>query len=221
MKTAPKTKILLVDDHAVFREGLSLIIEQEEDLTVCGECEDALSALKKARAVKPDMTIVDISLEGMNGIELTKSLRADFPEMRILVLSMHKELLYAERSLAVGANGYIMKQRTRKELVGAIRAVLKGETYVSDTVKENILRHIGAPLGARHSPVSRLSNREFEVFELIARGYGTRHIAESLNMSAKTVETHREHIREKLHIKTSFELVQYAHEWAAAEKKNR
>jgi DNA-binding NarL/FixJ family response regulator len=213
-----KTEILIVDDHALFREGLAMIIKEEKDLAVCGDCEDAVMALKKAQATKPDLAIVDISLEGTNGIELTKRLRAAFPQMRILIVSMHKELLYAERALRAGANGYVMKHRTSRELIGAIRAVIKGETYVSDTLREHILRNVGVPLSERASPVSRLSNREFEVFELIARGYSARHMAAALHMSTKTVETHREHIREKLHIKTSFELIQYAHDWATSEK---
>ena len=216
-----KTKILLVDGHAVVREGLALILERETDLVVCGACEDAASALRKAQATKPDLAIVDLSIEGINGIELTKSLRAAFPRMRILILSMQKELLYAERALSAGANGYIMKERTGREVIAAARCVLKGETYVSATLKEHILRNVGAPLGQSASPVSRLSNRQFEVFGLIARGYSTRHIAAALHMSTKTVETHRGHIREKLHIKTSFELIQYAHEWAASEQTAR
>ena len=181
---------------------------------VCGEFADAAAALKKAPELNADMAIVDISMEGMNGVDLTKNLRARFPPLRILVLSMHKEFLYGERALRAGANGYIMKQRSRKELIAAIRCVLKGETYLSEGVKEQILQNMSAVQEAG-SPVERLSDREFEVFQLIARGYATRQIAESLNLSAKTVDTHRERIRQKLNIQSSFELVQYAHEWAA------
>lgn len=209
-------KIMIVDDHAVFREGLALIIQQEPDLVVCGEFESAADALGDAASLKPDMAIVDISLDGMNGVDLCKQLRARFPEMRILVLSMHKEFLYAERVLRAGANGYIMKQEGRRKLVTAIRHVLKGETYVSDAVKEMILQGLGGRKEAgAASAVDRLSDRELEVFQLISKGYGTRQMADALNVSIKTIESHREHIREKLNLKSTFELVQYALEWAA------
>ena len=201
---------MLVDNHAIFREGLSLIIAQEANLTVCGSFEDAPAALKQAGALKADLAIIEISLEGMNGVELTKQLRARFPEMRLLILSMHKEFLYAERVLRAGANGYIMKRETRQSVVAAIHQVLKGETYVSDSVKELILQNLSVSKKQEVSPMDRLSDRELEVFQLIARGYGTRQMADHLNISIKTIETHREHIREKLNIRTTFELVQYA-----------
>jgi DNA-binding NarL/FixJ family response regulator len=214
-----KFKLMIIDDHAVFREGLALIIEQEQDMTVCGEFESATPALKEVGTLKPDMAIIDISLEGTNGVELCKQLRARFPEMRLLILSMHKEFLYAERVLRAGANGYIMKQEGRKKLMLAIRHVLKGETYVSDAVKESILQNLsstGRKMAA--SSIDRLSDRELEVFQFISRGYGTRQIADSLNVSMKTIETHREHIREKLNLKTTFELMQYALEWASQQR---
>ena len=207
---------MLVDDHAIFREGLAFLLEQEPDFKVCGDFEGAADALKHIGALKPALAIVDISLEGMNGVELCKLLRARFPELRILVLSMHKEFLYAERVLRAGANGYIMKQEGRRKLVAAIRQVLKGETYVSDAVKELILQNLGGRRTAgAASAVDQLSDRELEVFQLIGKGYGTRPMADALSVSIKTIETHREHIREKLNLKSTFELVQYALEWAA------
>ncbi len=217
----PKSKIILVDDHAVFREGLALIIAQENDMEVCGEFDNAAAALKEVQNLNPAMAIIDISLEGTNGIDLTKSLRARFPKLRVLILSMHKEFLYAERAMRAGANGYIMKQHTRRSLMDAIRHVLNGHTYLSDAIKEHLLQGISAThSGKTISPVERLSDREYEIFQLIARGYGTRQIAENLNLSPKTVETHREHIRQKLNVQTSFELVQYAHEWADSIRNN-
>lgn len=214
---APRAvKIMLVDDHAIFREGLAFLLEQEPDFRVCGDFEGAADALKHVGALRPALAIVDISLEGMNGVELCKQLRSRFPELRILVLSMHKEFLYAERVLRAGANGYIMKQEGRRKLVAAIRQVLKGETYVSDAVKELILQNLGGRRSpAAASAVDQLSDRELEVFQWIGKGYGTRQMADALSVSIKTIETHREHIREKLNLKSTFELVQYALEWAA------
>src|SRR5262249_52683473 len=154
----------------------------------CGEFESAADALKEAAALRPDMAIIDISLDGMNGVELCKQLRTRFPEMRLLVLSMHKEFLYAERVLRAGANGYIMKQEGRRKLVTAIRHVLKGETYVSDAVKELILQSLGGRKDAgAASAVDRLSDRELEVFQLISKGYGTRQMADALSVSIKTI----------------------------------
>jgi len=213
-----KSKILVVDDHPVFREGLVRVLNEEKDLTVCGEAADAVEALRLLRTLKPDLVVVDISLEGMSGIDLTKSIRAHHPHLFILVLSMHKESLYAERALRAGANGYLMKRESGRRLLGAIRHVLQGQTYVSDDFKEHILRGaMGAKEGMESSPAKRLSDREFEIFRMIGQGYGTRQIAEQLNLSMKTVETHREHIREKMNLRNTFELVQQAIQWGHAE----
>lgn len=210
-----KQKILIVDDHAVFRDGLAMILEKTGDLMVCAQCDDAADAVKQAALHKPDMAIVDISLEGTDGIELTKTLRVKFPKLQILVLSMHKESLYADRALRAGANGYIMKQERGRTLLDAIRHVMKGGTYVSDAVKEWMLQNVRSPEGRESaSPVGKLSDRELEIFQLIAKGYGTRQIAETLNLSTRTVETHREHIREKMDLKNGFELVRYAIQWS-------
>jgi len=210
-----KRKILIVDDHGVFREGLIRIISQEKDLNVCGEATDAAEALEQIPRLKPDLVMVDISLEGMNGIDLTKNLRERFPTIRILVLSMHKESLYAERALRAGANGYIMKRERGQKLLGAIRHVLNGETYVSEELNKVILERLSLPgrdQGA--SSIDRLSDRELEVFRLIGQGYGTRQIADSLHLSMKTVESHRENIRTKLNLQSTFELVQHAIHWS-------
>jgi DNA-binding NarL/FixJ family response regulator len=207
-------KVLVVDDHPVFREGLVRVLNQERDLTVCGEAADASEALKLLGTLKPDLIIVDISLEGMNGIDLIKSIRTQQPRLAILVLSMHKESLYAERALRAGANGYLMKRESGQKLLGAIRQVLRGQTYASDDFKEHILRGaMGTKESLKSSPMERLSDRELEVFQRIGQGYGTRQIAEELNLSMKTIETYREHLREKLSLKSTFELVQYAIGW--------
>jgi len=210
-----KRGILIVDDHAVFREGLAKILEQEKDLAVCGQAEDGACALKQAQSLSPEMAIIDISLDGMNGLDLTRMLRAKYPALRILILSMHKEFLYAERALHAGANGYVMKQESGRTLMAAVHDVLSGKTYLSESVRQWMAqtdRTEENPTDA--SGVARLTNRELEVFQLIARGYGTRQIADALSVSMKTVETHREHIREKLHLKTTFDLIQYALAWA-------
>jgi DNA-binding NarL/FixJ family response regulator len=215
----PKTpgdvrKVLIVDDHAVFREGLVRILSAEKDLTVCGEVEDAAAALQKIAQTKPDLAIIDVSLEGTSGIDLTKQLRGRYPDLRILVLSMHKESLHAERALRAGANGYIMKREGGKKLLGAIRHVLRGQTYVSEEFKDHMLGNLSPRTGKDSvSPIERLSDRELEVFRLIGQGYGTRQMADTLHLSIKTIEFHRESIRAKLNLKNTFELVQHAIHW--------
>lgn len=213
-----KKRVFVVDDHAVFRDGLVRILQQEKDLEVCGEATDAGEALKELEKMKPDLAIIDISLEGANGIDLTKTVRARFPAMRILVLSMHKESLYAERALRAGANGYIMKRESGATLLEAVRRILQGSIYVSEKLNELLLHRVSNP-GHEHgaSPVDQLSDRELEVFQLIGHGYGTRQIAEKLNLSMKTVESHREHIRDKLDIVNTFELVRFAIHWIKQE----
>ena len=210
----PCYRIYLVDDHAVFREGVTRILEAQSDLQFCGDSADAAAALQQIPVVKPDLVILDLALGGMNGLELIKGLRARMPKLRILILSMHEEVLYAERALRAGANGYMMKQESGQKLMEATRRILSGEVYVSSRVNERILERMSSGGKATNvSPVERLSDRELEVFQLIAQGYGTRQMAEALNVSMKTVETHREHIREKLQLASSFELLQYALSW--------
>ena len=217
---ADKRRIFVVDDHPVFREGLVRVLNQEKDLIVCGEAEDASGTLKAISDAKPDLVIVDISLDGMNGIDLAKSLRVQMPSLKLLVLSMHPESLHAERALRAGANGYVMKKEPGRTLLGAVRQVLEGKTYVSPELNERLLQGLagGAPTPA--SPVGTLSNRELEVFRLIGQGVGTRQIADSLSMSMKTVESHRQHIKEKLQLSSTTELVQRAIHWIHREENN-
>jgi DNA-binding NarL/FixJ family response regulator len=215
----PASKILLVDDHAVFRDGLARIIEQEKDLSVCGEASEGTEALELVPRLKPDLIIVDVTLEGMSGIDLTKALRERFPEVRILVLSMHKESLYAERALRAGANGYIMKRETGRRLLGAMRHVLGGQTYISEELNQRILEKLsGKPGNAAEASIDRLSDRELEIFRLIGQGYGTRQMAEHLTVSVKTIESHKERIRAKLNYDSNFELVQHAIHWSFGER---
>lgn len=214
-----KSRILVVDDHPVFREGLVRVLNQEKDVQVAGEAPSLEDAMALAATLKPDLVMVDISLDGSNGVDLTKSLRETYPDIRILVLSMHNEFLHAERALRAGANGYIMKRESGKELLSAIRHVLGGQTYLSEPMKESLLKKVASGPGPRsQSPEEVLSDREFEIFQLIGQGYGSRQIADKLHLSIKTVESHREHIRDKMNIESTFELVQKAIHWFHNEK---
>ncbi len=214
-----RSTVFIVDDHPVFREGLARIINQEKDMVVCGEATDAAEALRRAESLKPDLVVIDISLEGMNGIDLARSLRSRLPETRSLVVSMYPESLYGERVLRAGANGYVMKRESGRKLLAAMRHVLAGNTHVSPELNELILQKLSDRRRRPGGPaVQRLTDREFEVFELIGQGFGTREIAERLNVSMKTVETHREHIKEKFDVKRTAELVQRAIHWIHHDK---
>jgi DNA-binding NarL/FixJ family response regulator len=206
-----KARVLLVDDHPVVLVGLTYLINQEPDMMVCGESNDAETALKAIETLKPDLAIIDISLKGTNGLDLIKKARTLWPELPILVLSIHDESLYAERSLRAGAFGYVMKQELTKKLVLAIRRVLRKEIYLMSTVLLSKIFSRRSDKGS--SPLEPLSDRELEIFLLIGRGYSTRQIAEQLNLSTKTIEAHREHIKEKLKLKNATELLQRAFQW--------
>jgi DNA-binding NarL/FixJ family response regulator len=210
---AARRRVFVVDDHPVVRQGLAMMINGEADLTVCGEAEEAQSALQAIVDSKADILIIDISLKGPDGLELVKHVRALFPELPILILSMHDEATYAERALRARANGYIMKQEATEKVLIAIRRILSGGVYLSDRMADKILqRHLGGG-AARHSRMAELSDRELEVFRLIGEGHGTRQIADRLHLSVKTVETYQAHIKEKLLLRTGRELVQQAIFW--------
>ena len=212
-------KVLLVDDHPLIRQGLGQLINQELGLEVCGEAEEASQALKTIAALKPDIVVLDLSLKGMNGLELLKILKSRYPKMPVLVLSMHEESLYAERSLRAGARGYIMKQEGTEKVVTAIRKVLSGEIYVSENLTNRMLSRLADhPMDGANSPLESLSDRELEVFQLIGQGMGTRQIADKLCISIKTVESYREHIKQKLKLKNSVELVHQAVHYFREEK---
>lgn len=216
-KIVPKTKILIVDDHPIVRQGTRVLIEQETDLIVCAETDNAADALNAVQLHHPNLAIVDISLKGSDGLELTKSIRAIGDKTPILIMSMHDEALYADRVLRAGANGYIMKQEVSDNIISAIRQILSGEIYLSDKAKQTILHHVSGTrsAGEGHTPLlQRLSDRELEVFRLIGKGNGTRQIAKVLHLSVKTIETYRAHIKEKLNLNTATELVRAATQWA-------
>jgi len=213
-----KSKVFLVDDHPIVRKGLAGLINQELGLVICGEAEDGPTALNAIFYEKPDIAIVDLSLKGMDGIELIKQIKARYPKLPVLVLSMLDEQMYAERVLRAGAKGYVMKQEGTEKLVTAIRRVLKGEVSISQDLSEKMLKIMtGDPIKKNPHPVERLSDRELEVFRLIGQGVGTRLIAERLSLSIKTVETYREHIKEKLMIKSAPELIKHAVDWVRSE----
>jgi DNA-binding NarL/FixJ family response regulator len=212
-------RILIVDDHPMMRQGLAQLITHEPDLAVCCEADTARQALSVVAGGKPDLVLLDISLPDKNGLELIKDLHVLSPDVRILVVSMHEESLYAERVLRAGASGYIMKQEGGKKLMEAIRQVLRGQIYVSDKMSARILEIFsGRRAEGAGSPVERLSDREFEVFQLIGEGTGTRDIASHLHLSVKTVEVHRANIKGKLKLKTATELVRYAVQWAETQR---
>jgi DNA-binding NarL/FixJ family response regulator len=209
-----KNRIFIVDDHPIVRKGLTQLINQEPELVVCGEAENAETALELLKKVKPDLAIVDISLRGIDGIELTKLIRARFENIPVLVVSMHDESLFAERALRAGARGYIMKQEAIEKMMEAIHKVLRGELYVSDRVSANIVkRFVDGKAEGVSSPEELLSDREMEVFQLIGQGFGTRQIADQLHVSVKTVETYRANIKEKLNLKNATELMKHAVHW--------
>lgn len=213
-KSARKKRILIVDDHPMMRQGLAQIVGNETDLTVCGEAETAREALEKANSLKPDLVLVDITLPDKNGLELIKDIHSMQPKILLLVVSMHEESLYAERVLRAGGRGYIMKQEGGKRLMEGIRQVLNGQIYVSDSMSAKILEIFsGRRQDCMSSPVELLSDREFEVFQLIGLGKSTRQIADQLHLSAKTVEVHRVNIKQKLKLQTAPELIRFAVRW--------
>lgn len=214
-----KNKVFLVDDHPIVRQGLTLLINQERDLTVCGEAEEMHSALQSIDSTKPDIVVLDISLNGPDGLDLLKHLRSRHPKLPVLMLSMHDESIYAERTLRAGANGYIMKQEATEKVLIALRRILSNEIYVSDRIANNMLRHyVRGDQGTQSSPVTELSDRELEIFRLIGQGHTTRQIANELHLSVKTVESYQAHIKEKLSLHSARELVQHAIRWTANDK---
>jgi DNA-binding NarL/FixJ family response regulator len=219
-KSAPK-RLLIVDDHPMMRQGLGQLIDAEGDLKVLAEADNAGQALNAVAKQKFDLALVDISLPDKNGLELIKDLRTLNPDLPILVVSMHDELIYAERVLRAGARGYIMKQEGGQKFLLAIRRVLGGQVYVSEKMSARILENFsGHPVGSVESPVRRLSDREFEVFQLIGQGVATSEIALRLHLSVKTVEVHRANIKQKLGLNTATELVRYAVRWLDSQEHN-
>jgi len=212
-----KRTVLIVDDHPIVRQGLALLIDQEKDLEVCGQAEDAHEAMQAIRQLNPDMVIVDISLKDTSGMELIKDLKIQHPDLPVLTLSMHDEAIYGERALRAGARGYIMKQEATGKVVTAIRRVLAGEVYVSDGMAAKMVsKLVGGGTRTAGSPADSLSDRELEVFRMIGEGFGTREMAEKLHLSVKTVETYRAHIKDKLGLQDANELLRTAIQWVNA-----
>jgi DNA-binding NarL/FixJ family response regulator len=215
----PPTTILIVDDHPMMREGLAQLIGNQKDMTVCGEAGNAHEALEKVRLLKPSLVLADITLPGRNGLELIKDIQALEAGVAVLVISMHDESLYAERVLRAGGRGYVMKQEGGKRIMEAIRQVSAGHIFVSDKMSAKILELFsGRRPQAGASPVDTLTDREFEVFQSIGRGVGTKDMARELHVSPKTIEVHRANIKTKLKIITLAELIRYAVRWVDSEK---
>jgi len=209
-----RTKVLLIDDHPLVREWLSTLINQQADLSVCGEAEDAPHALSLVASLKPRLAIVDLSLKSGSGIQLIKDLKQLDPFLLILVLSMHDESLYAERVLRAGARGYVMKREVTKKIIGAIRDVLRGEIVLSEKLATTMLgKLLQGQADSAISPVTILGDRELEVFQLLGRGWETRRISEELHISIKTVQAHCARIKEKLNLKSATELLREAIRW--------
>jgi len=209
-----KRRVLLVEDHPIVRQGLEQMINHEPDLLVCGTAENAERALEQLASVAPDLLLPDISLQGASGLDVLKLAREQRPDLRVLILSMHDERLYAMRALGAGAAGYVMKQEATENVLTAIRRVLEGEVYLSAQMeKKSMQQFVGRRTLSKGTPLKDLSKRELEIFELIGQGQRTRQIAEKLHVSVKTVESHRQHIKEKLHLADGHELVQHAIQW--------
>jgi DNA-binding NarL/FixJ family response regulator len=209
-----KTKIFLVDDHPLVREWLTNLIHQQSDFEVCGEAEDAPQALSAIAVARPEVAVVDIMLKQGSGIELIKSLKAAQPDVAVIVLSMHDERLYAERALRAGARGYIMKRETAKKVIAAIRRVLAGKIYMSDSLTAIFAeKFVDGRLATSGSLVDQLSDRELETFQLLGKGYETRQVAGMMNVSMKTVQAHCANIKEKLKLTNAAELLREAVRW--------
>jgi len=215
-----KKRIFLVDDHPLVREWLTNLINQQPDLSVCGEAETAPEAMQSILAIKPDIAIVDISLKKSSGIELIKGLKQSSPATAVLVLSMHEESHYAERALRAGAKGYIVKRETTRKVISAIRQVLAGGVYISEEIATSLAtQFVSGKPQAQNSPVDQLSDRELEVFELLGQGRGTRQIAEVLRVSVKTVQAYCARIKEKLSLSSATELLREAVRWYEGTRK--
>jgi DNA-binding NarL/FixJ family response regulator len=206
---ARRRKVLIVDDHPIVRQGLRAMIDAERDLRICGEAETEKEARAAIRALDPDVVVVDLSLEQGDGINLVRDVHAHHPQLALLVLSMHDEAIYAERLLAVGASGYIMKQAAADQLITALRCVLDGGTYLSEAVRRTLNDRKRINAGAP----SKLSARELQVLGMVGRGVSSRDIAQGLSLSVKTIESHRLSIKRKLNLTTNAQLVQYAIKW--------
>jgi len=215
---AGKSRVFIVDDHTMFREGLRQLIEREAGLTVCGDAPDAAEAMHGIRAARPDVVIVDISLAGASGLDLIKDIKVEFEDLPVLVVSMHDESLYAERALRAGAMGYVMKHEPAKTVKAAIQKVLGGDMYLSEKMSSTVInRLMGGQPEPTKSPIEMLSDRELAVFRLLGQGKGVRQIGEELGVTIPTVNSFRNRIKEKLQLKSSTEVMLHAIQWVREE----
>jgi len=213
-----KSQVMIVDDHAMVRHGMAMLINATPDMEVWGEAEDGGEAMAKLESEQhPDIVLVDLSLKTLSGMELIKSIRILIPALPILVVSMHDENAYAERALRAGARGYVMKREAGEVLINAIREVLKGNYYLSETMHTQLFDRLFTENSQAELPINSLTPSEFEVLHLIAAGHSSREIANLLSRSIKTIEVHRANIRAKLHLKDGAELIRYATHWMTAE----
>ncbi|HOP64347.1 MAG TPA: response regulator transcription factor [Spirochaetota bacterium] len=215
-----KSSVLIVEDHSIVRMGLSMLISQVDDMSICGEMESGDNALVFLKTCKPDIIIIDISLKDMNGLDLIKYIRRIDQNIPILVLSVFDETIYAERAFNAGAMGYIMKQEASEVIIKAIRTVISGEIYASEKIKSRLLKKaIGRTGDNDELQLAALTDRELQVFELIGKGLETKEIATTLRLSVKTVDTYREHIKDKLNLRNATELIKHASQWELTRKK--
>lgn len=213
--TSGKSRILIVDDHPLVRHGMAQLIDQEADLHICCEAGNAEKAMEAVRNCTHDLAIVDISMEGISGIELIKMLKTRNGNLPVLVMSMHDESLYAERVLRAGAKGYVMKHEAPETILAAIRQILRGNIHVSDRIRSRMLQQISdAPSQTDSSPLNKLSDRELEIMQLIGQGFRTAEIADKINRSIKTIEAHRANLKKKLNLNNAAELIHFAVQWA-------
>ncbi|MBV9619139.1 MAG: response regulator transcription factor [Verrucomicrobia bacterium] len=214
--TARTRRVFIVDDHPLVREGLANLINQQADLTVCGEAEDSAGAITDIESTHPDVALIDISLKNESGLELVKTLQNRFPQVALVVLSMHDEALYAERALHAGARGYVMKRETTKNVLTAIRRVIEGDIYVSDRVVNSMAKRMTSRKTAAAEPVERLSDRELEIFRLLGQGRTPSQIADDLRLSLKTVQAYCARAKEKFGVTSLTELLRAAIRWEDA-----
>jgi DNA-binding NarL/FixJ family response regulator len=214
-----KARVFITEDHPIFRHGLAQLVSEQPDLEVCGEAGSGPEALDALRRIQTDLVVLDVSLSGTNGIETAKQLKAEHPNLPILMLSMYDESLYALRSLRAGASGYITKRAGTTEFLTAVRRILAGKIYVSQTLSEQLIYKVarGGDTGST-SPLDVLTDREMEVLNAVGEGKSTREIAESLNLSTKTIESHRLHIKEKLGLKNATEVIRFAVDWVSQQR---
>jgi DNA-binding NarL/FixJ family response regulator len=215
---SPRHRIFILDDHPITRYGLVQLLDHQPDLVVCGEADNVLEGLAAIKSARPDLVLADLTMPGKSGLDFIKELRAVDPLLPVLVMSMHDESIYAERVLRAGGRGYIMKNEGGEKLLEAIRHVLQGQVYVSKKMSAAILNAFAGHAGMGGTGPSVLSDREFEVFQCLGEGLSTREISQRLNLSVKTIGTHRQHIKEKLKLRSGPELMKEAVRWAATQQ---